>query len=229
MAESLKILVVEDESLIAEMLRMMLEEMGHEVPFVAYTEDSGRNVLENESIDFAIFDINLKHGTEGINLARIARDKEIPFMFLTSYSDKGTVEQAKETKPGAYVIKPFTEEEVYTGIEMSLMHARGDRQDVITIKDGHRNILLKTDEVLFLKAENIYVEIYAKEKRYLTRLSLTGFLKDLPKHVFIRVHRSYAVNRNHITALTRNTLEIGKHVIPISRSYRDEVYIRLKG
>ncbi|MEX2595645.1 MAG: DNA-binding response regulator [Salibacteraceae bacterium] len=224
----LKVLVVEDETFIAEMIRVMLEDIGHHVPFVSYNESHAKEVLQNEAVDFAIFDINLKNGMEGVDLAKIAQRKEIPFMFLTSYSDRRTLEEAKKTKPGAYVIKPFTEDELFTAIEMSLMHASGADAEMITIKDGHRNILVKMEDVMYLKADNIYIEIQTVNKRYLTRQSLSAFIKDLPKDRFIRVHRSYAVNRSHIVSISRNSLEIGKETIPISRSYREEVQLRLK-
>ena len=84
--QSLKVLVVEDESLIAEMVRVMLEDMGHEVPFVAYNYRDGLRVLEEEDVEFAVFDINLKGGNEGIDLGKVAQSKGVPFMFLTSYS-----------------------------------------------------------------------------------------------------------------------------------------------
>ena len=227
MVTDLHILIVEDESLIAEMIRLMIEDLDYPSPTVALTKDSALKALEEGKVDFAILDINLKEGMEGIELAKKANEKSIPFMFLTSYSDQKTLEEATHTKPGAYVIKPFSEEELMAGIEMSMMHAKGYAEELIPIKDGHRSIMLKLDDIQLIKAENIYIEIYTPRKKHLTRMSLTSFLEQLPSSQFIRVHRSYAVNKKHIEFMSKSAVTVAGQKIPISRSYRDEVQLRV--
>ena len=143
MVDNLRILIVEDESLIAEMIKVMVEDLSYPTPKIALTKEKALMYLEEGDIDFAILDINLRVGMEGIELAKKANEMEIPFMFLTSYSDQKTLKEATQTKPGAYVIKPFSEEELRAGIEMSLMHAKGNSDEFITIKDGHHSILLR--------------------------------------------------------------------------------------
>lgn len=226
--DNLRILIVEDESLIAEMIKVMVEDLNYPSPKIALTKEKALMYLEEGDIDFAILDINLREGMEGIELAKKANEIEIPFMFLTSYSDQKTLKEATQTKPGAYVIKPFSEEELRASIEMSLMHAKGNMDEFITIKDGHHSILLRLDDIQLIKAENIYIEIYTVGKKHLTRMSLTSFLEQLPTSQFIRVHRSYAVNKKHIDFLSKSLVTIAGEQIPISRSYRDEVQMRLK-
>ncbi|NQV53815.1 MAG: response regulator transcription factor [Flavobacteriales bacterium] len=229
MATPLNILVVEDESLIAEMVRVMLEDMGHRVPFVAYNYKTAARFLEEEEVGFAVFDINLKEGSEGIDLAKMANEMNIPFMFLTSYSDKATIDAAKVTKPGAYVIKPFSEEELYSGIEMSLMHLSPKKESIVKIKDGHRNIVIKTADIIFAKADNVYVEIYTTSKRHLVRQSLTAFTESFSCRDFIRVHRSFVVNKNFITTHSRSSIQLGDFEVPISRTYKEDVLLQLEG
>jgi len=226
--ESLNILLVEDESIISEMTKIMLEDMGHTVSAVAHTRRKALEAIENGQYDFAILDINIEGGMEGIELAGHISAKRIPFMFLTSYADKQTLSEAKKTVPGAYGLKPFTEEELFTGIEMSLMHAgKLDSTKTVNIKDGHRSFLLDPDEILYLRADNIYIEVHAENKKVVSRQTLSAILEKLPKGQFIRVHRSYAVNRKKITALSKNSLQVGNESIPISRSYREEVLATL--
>jgi DNA-binding LytR/AlgR family response regulator len=227
MDEVMNILVVEDESLIAEMVRVMLEDMGYRVPFVAYNLKAGLRVLNEEEVHFAVFDINLKEGMEGVELAKVASEKGIPFMFLTSYSDKGTIDVAKLTKPGAYVIKPFSEEELYSGIQLSLLHLSPKRDEMVTIKDGHRTIVVKADDIIFIKADNVYVEIFASSKRYLVRQSLSAFVEELSKKDFIRVHRSYVINKKFITTHSKSVIQLGEYEVPISRTYKEEVSLKL--
>ncbi len=210
------------------MIRVMIEEMGYPNPLVALTKDAALDFLEHNGIDFSILDINLRDGMEGIELARKANDMHIPFMFLTSYSDQKTLREATQTKPGAYVIKPFSEEDLRAGIEMSLMHAKGAAEEVVAIKDGHNSLLIRLRDIQLIQADNIYIEIFTPGKKYLTRMALTSFLEQLPSSQFIRVHRSYAVGRNHIDTISRSFVSVAGKKIPISRSYRDEVQMRLK-
>ena len=218
-----RILVVEDEAIIAEMIKIMLQEMGHNVPFVCHTQDQAEKIIDEEQFDFAVLDINLEGGMEGIELAHVLKSKGIPFMFLTSYSDRSTLEEAKQTLPGAYVLKPFTEQDLYTGIEMSLMHLKNEGEATVNVKDGHRSIILKVADISLIRADNIYVEIHSGNKKHLSRQSLSTFLELLPQDKFIRVHRSYAVNKDHVTSVGKNSVEIGKTLVPISCSFREQV------
>lgn len=206
------------------MIKMMLEDMGHEVNAVAHNKRKAEEMMEEGGFNFAVLDINLEGGMEGIELAEQLRKQRIPFMFLTSYADRYTLSEAKKTIPGAYVLKPFTEEELYTGIEMTLLHAEKDMEQTVNIKDGHRSFLMNPDEIMFLKADNIYVEVHTDEKKVVSRQTLSAVMEKLPGDQFIRVHRSYAVNRKRIDTLSRNSLQIGKVTIPISRSLREEVH-----
>ena len=184
MSEQLKIIIVEDESLIAEMLKLMLEEMGHKVIGVVHTFLSGQLVIERGGYDLAILDINLHGKMEGIELAMELRENRIPFMFLTSYSDKATLDEAKKTVPGAYVLKPFTEEDIYTGLEMTLMHAESiavnDEENTVSIKDGHKSRIIDHEDILYLKADNIYIEIYTTKTKVVSRQPLSAALEKLP-------------------------------------------------
>lgn len=224
MADSLKIIIVEDESLIAEMLKLMLEDMGHKVIGVVHTFLSGQLVIERGGYDLAILDINLHGKMEGIELAQELRELRVPFMFLTSYADKSTLDEAKKAVPGAYVLKPFTEEDIYTGIEMTMMHAVRAEDTTVSIKDGHKSRILDHEDILFVKADNIYIEVHTTKTKVVSRQTLSAALEKLPEDLFIRVHRSYAVNIKKIDSVSRSSLQIGQVTIPISRTHREDVY-----
>jgi DNA-binding LytR/AlgR family response regulator len=222
-----KVLVVEDEAFIAEMLRTMLEDMGHEVVATALDVASAEQAFDEHEFNFAIFDINIEGGMEGIDLAKRAAEINVPFMFLTSYTDRSTIDKAKLTKPGAYVLKPFNEEDVFAGMEMALMHAMGGESEVIPLKVGHRTVLVQPANILYLKADNIYVEVVTAEKKHLVRQSLTGFLEEHPRDQLLRVHRSFAVNLDQVDTVARNYVEVAGQQIPVSKSYREQLANRM--
>ena len=112
---NLNILIVEDELLIAEMLKEMLLELDCNVIYVAKNYDQALEVLKNpNTINLAILDINLSETKSGFDVAKlINQEYKLPFIFLTSYSDKNTVKEAISLKPESYLIKPFTKTDLF--------------------------------------------------------------------------------------------------------------------
>ncbi len=84
-------------------------------------------------------------------------------------ADKATLEEAKKTVPGAYVLKPFAEEDIYTGLEMTIMHAVKDEENTVSIKDGHKSRILDHEDILYVKADNIYIEVYTTKTKVVSR------------------------------------------------------------
>lgn len=122
----IRVLIVEDEPLIAEDIAATLQQADYAICRIAYSQEDALAALEEDSPDIVLLDINLNGGTEGIEIAQlISRQYQLPFIFLTSYSDKLTLEKAKQTGPGGYIVKPFSEATLYTTIEIGLHnHAR---------------------------------------------------------------------------------------------------------
>lgn len=216
----LKVLVIEDESIIAEMVKVMLEDFGHQVIGVAHNLSKAEEYISNGKFNFAVLDINLEGGMEGIKLGEQIAARDIPYIFLTSYADKQTVQEAKLSRPGAYVIKPFNEEDLFSAVEISTMHSqqqvKSDDQK-INIKDGYKTQMVNLDDILYLKADNIHVEYHTKQRVVLSRQSLIKSIENLPSDRFIRIHKSYAINKSFITSYGAKFVRLG----PISYSYKD--------
>lgn len=117
----IKILIVEDEPLIAKNIGMYLNNNDFEVSGIAYDADEALFQLKRNTPDFAILDINLESDKDGIQLAEhINQHYNIPFVYLTSYSDKDTLDRAKKTNPYGYIVKPFNDKTLFTTIEIAL-------------------------------------------------------------------------------------------------------------
>lgn len=144
----LKILIVEDEVIIAETLQEMLYQLGYSEATKCKNQDSAEIVLNTEAIDLAILDINLAGNHEGLELAKICYKNNIPYFFLTSYSDKKTILEAKELKPGNYVIKPFSPEEIMIAIELTLMHRQPQEKEKLQKAIKVFNLSERESEIL---------------------------------------------------------------------------------
>lgn len=117
----LRILIVEDEPLIAADIAASIEEMDFVATGIAYSIETALEELKNNTPDIVLLDIQLNKGQEGIEIAQVINEKYgLPFIYLTSFSDKRTLQDAKTTEPYGYVVKPFNEAGLYAAIEIAL-------------------------------------------------------------------------------------------------------------
>jgi len=116
-----KILVVEDEAIVAESLRIKLKKMGYIVISTASSGDEAIKKTEEYLPDMVLMDIVLQGEMDGIEAAgQIRTNFNIPVIYLTAYSDEKTLLRAKITEPFGYIIKPFRERDLQVAIEISL-------------------------------------------------------------------------------------------------------------
>jgi DNA-binding NarL/FixJ family response regulator len=117
----IRILIVEDDPLIAEEIRQSLDELDYQVCGKAYTPANALRQLDIQRPDLVLLDINLAGGAEGLDIAAaINHLYRIPFVFLTSYADRATLDRAKLLEPAGYIVKPFTEKDLLAGLEIAL-------------------------------------------------------------------------------------------------------------
>lgn len=121
MEHPIKILIVEDNVIIADDMQSMLEEIGYEIVDNVIVYEQAVDVLKNNHVDLVLIDIILASDKTGIDLGKHIRETyNIPFIFVTSNSDRATVENAKTVKPDGYLVKPFEQQDLYTSIEIAL-------------------------------------------------------------------------------------------------------------
>ncbi len=227
MNNSYRILIAEDDALISESLCNHLEDLGHEVIGIVSDITSAIEYLEQKP-DFCFLDIRMHGKDTGFEIAKIIHEKyKIPFLFLTSFSDKKTVLEAGNYGPSAYLIKPFKSADIFSSLEVAMAKVNAEKAKKLKLKVGHNVVLLDPSEILWVKADNVYIEIQTQDKRHIVRTSLDKFKEELPAH-FIRCHRSFLVNMNIIDSSSASQIFVGETRIPISRSYRDSVKEFLK-
>ena len=118
---SFKILVVEDESIVAMDIKHRLESMGYIVPAITSSGEEAVKKTAETNPDLVLMDIVLKGEMDGIDAAQQIKDNlDIPVVYLTAYSDEKTLKRAKITGPFGYIIKPFEDRELHSAIEIAL-------------------------------------------------------------------------------------------------------------
>jgi len=229
-----KILVVEDEIIIADNICGILEDLGYEVlaPVIEYGQ--AIKALDKFSPDLVILDIQLAGVRDGIDLAwKIKDDYGVPFIFLTSNADAGTVERVKKLSPPAYLVKPFRKDDLYTSIEIALFNAQEQKsgeqedgnfivKDAFFIKNKNAFSKVRFDEIVYLQIDHVYVEIYTSEKKHIFRDSFKNVLSELPDF-FFQVHRSYAINLNLLESIEQGHVIVSGVSVPLAKTNKDKL------
>lgn len=118
---SIHVLIVEDEPIIASDIEMTLKAHDYAIAGIAYSSTKAIDLLHRFSPDVVLLDIAIQGDKDGIEIAAIIKDKyKIPFIYITSYADKQTLERAKRTLPYGYIVKPFKDRDVISAIEMAV-------------------------------------------------------------------------------------------------------------
>ncbi|MEM7101713.1 MAG: response regulator transcription factor [Bacteroidota bacterium] len=123
-----KVLIVEDEPIISADLAAYVKRMGHQVIGRAFNSEKALDLIANQQPDLVLLDINIEGTRDGIEIAQVIRQNyHLPFIFITSYSDKDTLKKAKVTMPYGYIVKPFHERDIISTIEMALFRAESEQ------------------------------------------------------------------------------------------------------
>ncbi len=126
---STKILVVEDERIVALDIKSSLENLGYAVPAIASSGEAALKKVAETQPDLVLMDINLKGDMDGVETAeKVRANFNIPVIYLTAYADNNTLQRAKVTEPFGYILKPFEEKELNISIEMALYKHQKERQ-----------------------------------------------------------------------------------------------------
>lgn len=159
--EKTKILIVEDETIIALDIKRALEKMDYEVTNMVYDYQGAIKSVKINRPDLILMDVNLGNSKDGIETAKeIKNYHDIPIIYLTAFSDEQTINRAIETNPVRYLIKPFKREELKSNILLGLN------------KSKTKNEELYENKALVHIGEDYYFDIQ-KSKLYLNKMNIT--------------------------------------------------------
>ncbi|NRA51307.1 MAG: response regulator [Phaeodactylibacter sp.] len=230
---SFRILIVEDEVLIADTIKRYLTGKGHQVVGTAISFDEAVSLFEEEQPDLVLLDIRLSGSKTGIDVAKWLRSHEesIPFIYLTSQLDQKSLDGAKSTFPAGYLSKPVQAQSLFTTIEIAMFNhqAQEDQKATIRLYNGKQYFQVPVDDILYLRADHIYVKItMQREDEFVQRATLKEMIDQLPEGPFVQTHRSYAVNLRQVTRWDQEYLYFNKMSVPVSRGRRREVLTTLE-
>lgn len=183
MVSELKVLIVEDEPLIAEHIATYLAKAEFAVCGIAHDDEEAIHQLRSFMPDAVILDINLDSEQDGIQIAEYINQKyQVPFLFLTSYADRDTLERAKKVEPWGYIVKPFNEKTLIASLEIAIYNfAQRQNQFVPELSMDKINKSLATP--LSAREFEVVQHIYAGKSNQQIANELFVSLNTIKKHI----------------------------------------------
>lgn len=194
------------------------------------------NFINNHPVDLLISDINMPQ-VSGIELAQ-SLTRDVKVIFITAHSDYAVA--AFELDVIDYIVKPVLLPRFLKAISKAQnaisasepstkelgnreLSNREQSARYIFVKDGGVKKRLVFDEILFLHAQGDYTEIRLKDKKLLLLGTLSSFQQLLPEREFVRIHRSYIVNKSNVDSVDKDHLNINGQDITIGKTYRQNI------
>ncbi|MDD7913908.1 response regulator [Polaribacter ponticola] len=228
MQTNFKILIVEDNVIIADDLEQIIESFGYNVIGNVISYERAVSFLEKNRVDLVLIDIDLATEKTGLDLANyINQYIQVPFIYVTSNLDDQTINIAAKTKPSAYLVKPFDNNTIYASIEVAITNYieekvdhNQNKKDHLFLKKNNLYHKVKTDHISYVKSDNIYLEIYTIENdKFLIRNTLKSFLTELPSN-FYKCNKSHIININNVKTFNLNYVFINDKQITVSKEFK---------
>jgi len=225
--KSISALIVEDELLIAETIKLYLKERGHSVVGIAISYEETIQLLKKTNPDIILLDIRLYGEKSGIDVANYLHNlaQNIPYIIVSSQYDSKIIEDAMYAGAVGYITKPIAKETLWSTIELAVLKLEDDitKETYIDLKISHDMQRIKVNDIIYIKSDHVYVEVICTSSKYLCRYTLTELLDKIDQPHFIRCHRSYIINMKKIQRYSASKIWINNEEIPVSASYRETV------
>lgn len=223
---AIDILVVEDDPIDLISIKAKIRELGYNEPvFVDHKADFPA-LIQKIKPHLIISDIYYDKKPLGLALIDICKEHNIPLILMTADTRFDTFNLANQHDKVTYLVKPFHHFTLQSCIDMVMMHVKVTApvdEKYFFVKDYTNNkVKLNYRDIMYLESDGNVCYIHCVKDKYMMRLSLAKLTAGLDER-FIQVHKSFIVNRDNITKISADHVEIGKHEIPIGRKYKQEI------
>lgn len=225
--EPIKCIVVDDEELARGLLKAYINRLDF-LTLIAEVANplDALQIMKEERIDVLFLDIQMPE-IKGTDFAKLVPE-HTQVIFTTAYSEYAL--EGFELNALDYLLKPITFERFLAAVNKAKPNQKefgpekiSSGSDSITVKSGYDLHKIKYEDILYIESDSEYVNFYLGDKKLMSLQSLKKLLDILPEDQFMRVHRSYIINRNKVTALKGRDIYIGDKEIPVSAQYFDAV------
>lgn len=219
----LKCIIIDDEELARALLHSYADRL--DILHVVNTFENpleALSVIESQEIDIIFLDIQMPQ-IKGTEFAKVI-PSNTHIIFTTAYSEYAL--EGFDLNATDYLLKPITFDRFLTAVQKVKKRSQialPEQQETITIKSGYDLHKLKLKDILYIKSDSEYVVFHLQDRKIMSYQSLKSLEKTLPLSMFMRVHRSYIINKEKVTALKERDLIINKTRIPVSATHIEKV------
>ncbi|WP_312421627.1 response regulator transcription factor [Epilithonimonas sp.] len=214
----IKILIAEDEVLIDDYIKEILENNGCKNVFMTHSVSETQEKMKTLQPDVVLMDINLEGHFEGIKLSN-EKNEETSVIFITGQTDSKMVENALATTPESYLTKPIREVDLLTAIKIIIQKKQ---KQYVFVKDGYSDIKLKLADIVYIQSDRNYLDIITTNSKFTIRNTLLEFSKVLPSS-FKQIHRSIFINSAFLEKISSDEVVVNSFKLPLSRNYRQNL------
>jgi two-component system, LytTR family, response regulator LytT len=226
---SIRILIIDDEVLIAEHLKHYLISFGFSQIFLAHTKKTAFEIMDHTQPDIILLDLHLQNPKDGLDIAKkIDEQKGPPYIFITANADLLILQEATQTKASGYITKPVKKADLLAAIQLALHANQKPENSFLLIKENNTNLKINYTDILYVEGNSNYINILTRTNKYVVRKSLEWAELALPENLFMRIHRSYIVNLVAIQRTHSKSVFIDDIEIPISRANLSKMFDFLK-
>ncbi|MDP4865789.1 MAG: response regulator transcription factor [Crocinitomicaceae bacterium] len=231
----MKVLICEDELIVAEYIKETCIEQNLEVIGVAKNRENAILLIANEKPDIVLLDINMEERFSGIRIAQHIRkiSYDVCIIFISAFSDSETLEAAFKTNPDGYLVKPLDKSTLIANLLLASFKVnwRKEKKEkkIIQLKTDAGELSVDITNVLYVESEGNYCDfIFENGIRITERISLSNVSESCVKEL-IRTHKSFCINPTFASRFTSVKIYLlnGTH-IPIGRKYKENITEFLK-
>ncbi|PLX16952.1 MAG: DNA-binding response regulator [Marinilabiliales bacterium] len=235
MSKIIHCLIVDDEPTAREILESHLHKIDS-VKIVGSCKNAVEafNIINSKNIDLIFLDINMPE-ISGLSFAK-SINPNIKIVFTTAYREYAV--DGFDLQAVDYLLKPISFDRLLQAInkyfnENTILNTKSDeiipeRNEHFFVRSDRKMIKINFDEITYIESLSDYIKIHLTDNTVITRETISNIEARLPKQKFMRTHRSFIISLQAINSFTNETIGIGHHEIPISRSFKDEVLKRLE-
>ncbi|KAB1157191.1 response regulator transcription factor [Tenacibaculum aiptasiae] len=227
----IKCLVVDDEPLAIKLLEKHISKIDAlEIVATCNNAIKAFEILNTQEVDLLFLDIKMPNLT-GIDFLKTLKSPP-KTIFTTAYRDYAI--ESYDLGVIDYLLKPITFERFFKAVDrylgdqkkqsQSIQYKEKETDDFMLVKSGNKHHKVIINDILFIESLKDYIKIHtADNKRIVSKYRISEIEQELKKENFLRVHRSYIININKISAFTVNDIEVNSTEIPIGASYKEKV------
>lgn len=224
----LRFIIIDDD----ELDRMVIQTEAAKFSFLQIVASFGNpveaiEIVKQTSPDIIFLDIEMPE-LSGVELIRKKITQTSLPVFITSHPEFAL--ESYELDAFDYLLKPVSSErfakcamrlhDFYEMRDKAFAYNSDQENNFIIIKQGYDKYKIPVHDIVYLEAMRDYTRIITFKKQYLVLSTLNGIVEKLPPEIFVRIHRSYVVNRNKVGGIQKNKINIQSHELPIGKLYK---------